>query len=145
MTSNAARADILVRALQAGIEGDRDGLAAVLTDDVRAWAPALSTGSLAELVDTLVHRDDVLEAFSDVELVATALDVGGEHGCAEWSLALTHSGPLAVGPDELVAPTGLRVVIHGVTVAEFRGDRICSLRQYWDESSLTDQLGVAHA
>ena len=142
MTSNATRSSALVRALQAGIEGDRDALAAVLTDDVRAWAPALSAGSLAELVDALVHRDDVLEAFSDVELVATALDVGGDHGCVEWSLALTHSGPLALGPEAVVAPTGLRVVLHGVTVAEFRDDRICALRQYWDESSLTDQLGV---
>jgi hypothetical protein len=29
-----------------------------------------------------------------------------------------------------------------VTVAEFRGDRICSLRQYWDELSLFEQLGL---
>jgi hypothetical protein len=143
VTSNAARAGVLVRALRAGIEGDRDALAGVVTDDVLAWSPAVSAGSLAELVDALVHRDEVLEAFSDVELVATALDVGGDHGCAEWSLALTHSGPLTLGPEAVVAPTGLRVVLHGVTVAEFRGGRICSLRQYWDESSLSDQLGVA--
>ena len=29
------------------------------------------------------------------------------------------------------------------SVAEFRGDRICSLRQYWDELSVFDQLGCA--
>jgi hypothetical protein len=28
--------------------------------------------------------------------------------------------------------------------AEFRGDRICSLRQYWDELTVFDQLGLLH-
>jgi hypothetical protein len=27
-------------------------------------------------------------------------------------------------------------------VAEFRDDRICSLRQYWDELSAYEQLGL---
>jgi hypothetical protein len=34
------------------------------------------------------------------------------------------------------------VTFHGITVAEFLGDRICSLRQYWDELSVFDQLGL---
>ena len=32
--------------------------------------------------------------------------------------------------------------VHGVTVAEFLGDRICSVRQYWDEFAVLEQLGV---
>ena len=32
--------------------------------------------------------------------------------------------------------------MHGVTVAEFEGERICSLRQYRDEFAVLDQLGV---
>ena len=36
----------------------------------------------------------------------------------------------------------MRIALHGVTVAEFRGDRICALRQYWDELSVFDQLGL---
>jgi ketosteroid isomerase-like protein len=36
----------------------------------------------------------------------------------------------------------MRMTLHGITVAEFRGDRICSLRQYWDELSVFDQLGL---
>ena len=44
--------------------------------------------------------------------------------------------------DASIEPTGERVTIHGVTVAEFRDERICSIRQYWDELSLFEQLGV---
>ena len=33
-------------------------------------------------------------------------------------------------------------VLHGITVAEFRGNRICSIRQHWDELSVFDQLGL---
>jgi ketosteroid isomerase-like protein len=139
VSSNDARATTLVRALRAGVEGDRDVLEALLTDDVRAWTPARCTGSLGELVDELNRGDD---AFSEVELVVTPLDVGGDYACVEWSVALTHTGPLAVDAGRSIDATGLRVAVHGVTVAEFRGPRICSLRQYWDESSVLDQLGV---
>jgi hypothetical protein len=32
------------------------------------------------------------------------------------------------------------VSLHGVTVAEFEGDRIASFRQYWNEAELLAQL-----
>ena len=89
MTSNEARATTLVRALRAGIEGDREALQALFTDDVRAWTPALSTTSLSELIDELDRRDD---AFSDIELDVVPLDVGGDYACVEWTVEMTHSG-----------------------------------------------------
>ena len=138
MTSNDARATRLVRALRAGIEGDRRALEELYTEDVRAWTPAMSTGSLTELMDELDRRDD---AFSDIALEVTPLDVGGDFACVEWSVAMTHSGALALAGDTIIEPTGLRVTLHGVTVAEFRGERICSLRQYWDEFDVLGQLG----
>jgi ketosteroid isomerase-like protein len=139
MSSNEVRATTLARALRAGVEGDRSVLEEVFTDDVRAWTPGLSTGSRAELVEELDRRD---EAFSEPELVVTPLDVGGDHACVEWSVALTHTGPLALDAERIVEPTGLRLTLHGVTVAEFRGERICALRQYWDDSTVLDQVGV---
>ena len=139
MTSNAARAAILVRALRAGVEGDRDGMAELYTDDVTAWAPGLSATSVAELAAEFERRDN---AFSEIELDVVPLDVGGDYACAEWSVAMTHSGRLALGGGEFIEPTGLRIALNGVTVAEFRGDRICSLRQYWDEFAVLEQLGV---
>ena len=64
--------------------------------------------------------------------------------CAEWRITMTHTGPLAVRDGAIVEPTGRVVTINGVTVAEFRAGRICSLRQYWDELSVFEQLGLLH-
>ena len=139
MISNADRAGILARSLQAQITGDLGATHEIYTEDVCAWTPALSVTSLAELQVEFERRDD---AFSDVVLEVFPLDVGGSFACAEWSASMTHSGPLAVAAGAVVEPTGLRVSLNGVTVAEFRGDRICSLRQYWDELTVFEQLGL---
>jgi ketosteroid isomerase-like protein len=139
MTSNEARATTLVRALRAGIEGDREALWSFFTEDVRAWTPALTTSSLSDLIDELDRRDD---AFSDIELDVTPLDVGGDYACVEWAVAMTHTGPLTLADDRSVEPSGTRVTLHGVTIAEFHGEQICSLRQYWDEFAVLEQLGV---
>jgi predicted ester cyclase len=139
VTSNATRAAKLVRALRAGVERDREALQELLTEDVRAWTPALSTGSLSELIDALDRRD---EAFSDVALDVSPLDVGGDYACAEWTVEMTHTGTLHLAAETTIEPTGTRVTLHGVTVAEFLGDRICSVRQYWDEFAVLEQLGM---
>jgi len=139
MTSNEARATALVRALRAGVERDRDVLLELLTDDVRAWTPSLSTSSRDELIEELEGRD---ESFSDIELDVVPLDVGGDHACAEWSVEMTHTGAIALDEQTTVEPTGIRVSLHGVTVAEFLNERICAVRQYWNEFAVLEQLGV---
>jgi ketosteroid isomerase-like protein len=139
MTSNEERATTLVRALQAGAERDRSALQALLTADVRAWTPALSTASLTELIEELDRRD---EAFSDIELDVAPLDVSGDYACVEWTVRMSHTGAIALPADRTIEPSGIRVTVHGVTVAEFEGDRICSFRQYWDEFSVFQQVGA---
>src|SRR4051812_49967949 len=52
------------------------------------------------------------------------LDVGGDYAAAEWCVAMTHTGPLVLADGVELEPTGLRVTLHGVTVAEFEDDRI---------------------
>jgi ketosteroid isomerase-like protein len=137
--SNAERSALLARALRAQVAGDRDAMRDIYTDDVRAWTPALAVDSLARLQAEFDRRD---EAFTDVVLEVVPLDVGGEFACAEWSVSMTHTGPFVVAAGAVVEPTGLRVSLNGVTVAEFRDDRICSLRQYWDEMTVFEQLGL---
>jgi ketosteroid isomerase-like protein len=138
MTTNADRAAILTDALRAGLEGDRDTLARLYTDDVTAWTPTLAMSSASELIAELDRRDD---AFSEIELDTIPLDVAGDYACVEWRVTMTHTGTLEIESSSL-EPTGLEVTINGVTIAEFRGDRICSLRQYWDELSVFEQLGL---
>jgi hypothetical protein len=139
VSANAQRADILLGALRAGLEGDRDAIEAACTADVKVWTPRLSTGSLDELLLQLDNRNG---AFSDFDLETFPLDVGGDLACVEWTASMTHTGPLQVAPGLEIEPTGLRVTVIGVTVAEFFGSHICAVRQYWDESSLFVQLGV---
>jgi len=139
MTSGTDRAGVLARALRASVDGDASAIADVYTDDVRAWTPALFADSRAELATEFERRDD---AFSDIELEVVPLDVTGDYACAEWTVAMTHTGPLTVADGMTVEPTGIRVTLHGATVAEFRDERICALRQYWDELSVYEQLGL---
>jgi ketosteroid isomerase-like protein len=139
MTSNLARAETLVRALRASVDGDRQTLQRVFTEDVRTWTPALSTTSLTELLAELDRRD---EAFSDVELDVAPLDVSGDFACVEWTVEMTHTGTVVLGAGKPIEPSGIRVTLHGVTIAEFLGDRICSVRQYWDEFTVLEQLGI---
>ena len=139
MTSNATRADVLTRALRAAVDGDIRPVADDFTDDVKAWTPALIAASRDELFAAYEGRDG---AFSGFELDVVPLDVNGAYACAEWTVTMTHTGPLDVAVDHTVPPTGMRIVVHGVTVAEFRGEQICALRQYWDEFSVLEQLGV---
>ena len=139
MTSNEARAETLVGALRAGIARDREALRRV----VHRRRSSVDAGT----VDHIAGRADrrprsprrcVLRDALDV----TPLDVGGDYACVEWTVDMTHSGTITLGDQRSIEPSGIRVTLHGVTVAEFHGDRICSLRQYWDEFAVLEQLGV---
>ena len=83
----------LVRALEAGLRGDTATVAMLCTEDIKAWAPASAAGSLDELLANLRRRDD---AFDEIELEATPLDVGGDRACVEWQVAMVHTGPLSL-------------------------------------------------
>ena len=139
MTSNAERSATLAKALHASLDHDPALVDALCTEDVKAWTPGLAASSAVELAAALALRD---EAFSDVDLEVVPLDVGGDYAAAEWRVEMTHTGRLVLGEGVEVEPTGIRIALNGVTVAEFDGHRICSLRQYWDELTLFDQLGL---
>ena len=139
MSTNADRGAILADALRAGLAGDRDRIAALATPDVAVWTPSIAASSLDDLLEQVGRGDG---AFSDIELDVTPLDVGGDRACVEWQVRMRHTGSLSMLDGEALDPTGLDVTVHGVTVAEFRGDRICSVRQYWDELTVYEQLGL---
>ncbi len=139
MTINAERVATLIRALDARIAGDSTHVADLYVDDVHGRAPAMLFSSAAELAVEVEDRDG---AFSEIELDVSPIDVSGERACVEWVATLTHSGPLAVDDDVVIPPTGRRVTLHGVTVAEFAGDKIASFREYWDEVELLAQLAL---
>jgi predicted ester cyclase len=138
VTTSDERARVLARALEQSFDHDAS-VAELYTDDVKTWSPAVSTSSLSELLSEVERRDD---AFSDVSVEITPLDAGGGYACAEWTVSMTHSGPFELGAGSVVEPNGTRLTLYGITVAEFRGSRICSLRQYFDRLSVLEQLGL---
>jgi ketosteroid isomerase-like protein len=69
------------------------------------------------------------------------VDEVGDKVITEWRVAATHSGALELDEFRL-DPTGRRVELRGVLIAEFEGDRIKRFRQYWDEVALLEGLGL---
>jgi len=139
MATHAQRVATLIRALEARIAGDSTHVADLYVDDVQGRGPAMSVSSAAELAVEVEDRDG---AFTEIELDVSPIEVSGEGACVEWVVALTHSGPFALADDTVIEPTGTRVTLHGVTVAEFAGDKIASFREYWDEVELLAQLAT---
>jgi hypothetical protein len=127
----------LVRALRAALERDHETVSDLCTEDVLVWTPVLAVSSRDDLITALERGND---AFSDAEADIAPLDVSGSYACAEWSVSLIHTGTFETSDGTAIEPTGARVTVHGVTVAEFREDRICALRQYSDESRVFEQL-----
>jgi len=138
MTDTAARIEVLRDALRAAATGDQALIERVYTEDVSGWSPVLDVTSRDDLATDLRGRE---AAFSDLDLTLDPIDAVGDKLIAEWRVAATHSGPLVLDELEL-EPTGRRIELRGVFIAELEGDRIRAFRQYWDEAELLDGLGL---
>lgn len=139
MKGNRFRSGLLERAVRASIIGDSSAIRDLYTPDVRGWLPRGEIASAAELACEFELNG---EGFSSVDVSVWPLDVNSPHACVEWEATAVHSGTIDAGQEIQVAPTGRRVRLRGVTVAEFDGDRICSFRQYWDDLTLLVELGI---
>ncbi len=138
-TLSEVRATNLRLGLEAGVAGDAEPLADLYTDDVKGRTPSISVSSVEELAVELEERAG---AFSDIEVTIAPIDVVGDKAYAEWVVSATHSGPFVLDDETTIEATGRRISLQGVTVAEFRGERIKSFRQYWDEVALLAGLGL---
>src|SRR5215207_5964370 len=69
MGSSADRAAVLVQAIEASVAGDSRVVRDLYSDDVHGWSPVMTVSSAAELA---VELEDRQEAFSDIELEASA-------------------------------------------------------------------------
>ena len=138
MTDTAARIAVLRHALQTAATGDTTLIDRIYTEDVTGWSPVLEVFSRDDLTAELRDRGS---AFSDVDLTLDPVDAVGDKLIAEWRLTATHTGDLALD-DLRLEPTGRRIELRGVFIAEFEGDRIRSFRQYWNEVELIDGLGL---
>jgi ketosteroid isomerase-like protein len=139
MTDTAARTDVLRDAMQAAVTGDEALAERVYTGDMTGWSPVLEVSSRDELTADLRGRSG---GFSDVDVVLDPVEAVGDKLIVEWRVTATHTGVLALDEDVEVEPTGRRLELRGVVIAEFEGGRIRSFRQYWNEVELIDGLGL---
>jgi hypothetical protein len=137
--TDADRAAQLIRAIEATVSGDTSAVSELFTAEVVGWSPPVRVSSREELAVELEDRED---AFSELDLVVQPIAVQHDHGCVEWVATAVHSGPYPLDDARVIPPTGRRVTLHGVTVADFDGDRIRAFRHYWDEVELLDGLGL---
>jgi hypothetical protein len=144
VTTNEERGARLARVIAAFISGDIGQLRGFFTDDVIASGPILHAASKAELTAEIEGR---VGAFSERKVTVAPLDVAGDQACVEWVASGVHSGALVLDEQGsvVIAPTGRRVRIRAISVAEFEGDQIRSFRSYWNAAELLHELGVLGA
>ena len=132
-----SRKDVLLKALEAEVGDASVDLATLFTDDVVGWSPYASVSGLTALAALAALREI---AFSNVVILFRGLDEVGNKAYAEWLIEADHTGPLVLGEDAELEPTGRHVQLAGVTVADFRGGKIRSYRTYFDDISLIEQI-----
>ena len=74
--------------------------------------------------------------FPDLRFELTATAIADGHGTAEWIMSGTHKGDFPGLP-----ATGKPFSVRGVSVIELTGDKIQSVRDYWDFAAVLRQLG----
>lgn len=136
-SQSGRRTDVVHKVLRAGLSGEVDDLSSLLTEDVVGWTPNVAVSSLAEARAIFGERDEML---SNIDLDVRSVDIVGDKVFAEWQVAADHSGPMVVDEDLVVEPTGKRIRLAGVLVAEFRDDRIAAFRAYFDDLALMEQV-----
>ena len=132
-----SRKDVLLKALEAEVGGASVDPGTLFTDDVVGWSPIATVSGLADLVDLAADRETT---FSNVVIMFRGLDEVGNKAFAEWLVEADHTGPMVLGEDAVLEATGRRVRLAGVTVADFRGEKIRSFRTYFDDVSLLEQM-----
>ncbi len=127
------RLGLTLQAVRATLEGDSTAVGDLFTPDVRA---SIST-TVWSAPGLAVEIEDRAGAFAEVDLHTNRWRALESELWVEWSASVRHVGPLAV-EGAVLAPTGRRIELAGITVAEFAGDRISAFRQYWDCAALMD-------
>jgi ketosteroid isomerase-like protein len=132
-----SRKDILSKAIDAEVGGASVDLGTLFTDDVVGWSPYAAVSGLEALAALSALRE---VAFSNVVILYRGLDEVGNKAFAEWVIEADHTGPLVLDEDAVLEATGRHVTLPGVTVADFRDEKIRSYRTYFDDVSLIEQI-----
>jgi ketosteroid isomerase-like protein len=132
-----SRKDVLLKAIEAEVGGASVDPGTLFPDDVVGWSPITTVSGLTDLVDLAAGHETT---FSNVVIMFRGLDEVGNRAFAEWLIEADHTGPMVLGEDAVLEATGRHIRMAGVTVADFRGQKIRSFRTYFDDVSLIEQM-----
>ncbi|MDP7631982.1 MAG: ester cyclase [Candidatus Latescibacteria bacterium] len=82
-------------------------------------------------------------AFPDIHgTFVNSFVCGANVVCDESIVRGTHTGPMQT-PDEVIPATGKSVNVRTCRIVEIEGERVKSIRHYFDMMTLMQQLGLA--
>lgn len=119
--------------------GDIDAYAQEYTEDAVLVRPEVTVVGRAAIGE-LWRREKAM--FPDRTLRIDALLAQGDLVMAEWTWTGTNAGARTAPDGSLLPPSGRRVQLRGMELAQMRDGRICSYRMYWDRLALQQQLGM---
>jgi SnoaL-like polyketide cyclase len=131
------REALLARALIACIKGDAGDLEQMFTDDVIFWSPNLLVDNLDDLRAIVGEREGSL---TDLDIEINSLDVFANKGFVEYRLTAKFTGPFALDEDIVIEPNDKEILLGACVVAEFVGDKISAVRNYFDDATLLEQM-----
>jgi steroid delta-isomerase-like uncharacterized protein len=83
-----------------------------------------------------------IRAFPDMYWTLTDVIAQGNLVSASWTATGTHQGPLQLPNGKTIEATNHKCIGRGITVSEFKNNKIVSQDVYWDMADLLRQLGV---
>jgi C-1 hydroxylase len=89
-----------------------------------------------------MFNQSFVTAFPDIHFHAERVLAEGDYVLVHWTANGTHTERLAAVSGETIPPTGRKVTITGVLLAEVRDGELAREWSYWDQLSLLVQLGV---
>jgi hypothetical protein len=112
-------------------------LGELFTDEATVWSPNMLAMGLTDLAENLAFRQS---AFSDVAVQFDSLGVLGDKGFAEFRVTAKFSGPFVIDEEVAIEPNGRQLLLGAAAFATFEDGKIKSLRAYFDDSSLLEQM-----
>lgn len=119
--------------------GDLDRYANEHTEDAVLIRPGGTFEGRAAIRESWAQQK---AAFPDCTLTIDALIEQGDTIMAEWTWAGTNTGPLVLRDGTQVPPTGKRVELKGMELAQMREGKISVYHMYWDGLAILRQLGL---
>lgn len=123
------------RALETFNDHDMDAHMQMFADGATFVDPVLDDPVTGE--DHREYLQDVIDAFPDIRQEVQRVPCAGDPTVMESTFTGTHEGPI-----EGIPPTGNSVEVPLVSVVEVSGDGITSWRDYWDQGTFREQLGL---